>query len=297
MTESRMAPEFPGIFTLERRVRFLDHLAVNGNARAAAAHVRISHDTAYRARRQDPQLAELWDAALVHAREQSAAVLATRALDGVEVPVWYHGEVVGTRTVHDPRLLLAHMARLDRQVEGNAPALARAERFDELLAVYAGLPEPAHFAEAAEQALDWRERGSAPALPPSREDYVIWLRSLAAGGRSKRAEAGAMAEAGEAAGAVWDAWRDDGRALVGAILADRDGAAEAGTTLALEGPREPPIEYKSAALGLAPRRRAFSPLDRVAGVRSAAPPASPRSGSGPRGAVTKSLWRGAGEAL
>ncbi|HEY6817537.1 MAG TPA: hypothetical protein VI168_18525, partial [Croceibacterium sp.] len=169
------------VFTRERRVRFLDHLAINGSARAAARHARVSHETVYRARRQDPAFAALWDAALVHAREQSASALATRALDGVEVDVWYHGEVVGTRTVHDPRLLLAHVARLDRQVEGNAAALARADRFDELLAGYAGQTAPAGFAEAAGQALDWRERGEGPVLPPTREDYVAGRRSQAAG--------------------------------------------------------------------------------------------------------------------
>src|SRR6187397_2392906 len=102
------------IFTLERRVRFLDHLAINGNARAAAAHAGVSHETAYRARRQDAAFAGLWDAAL---------------------------------------------------------AQARAARFDELLAGYAGLAEPDGFAEAAAEALDWRERATAPALPPTRKDY------------------------------------------------------------------------------------------------------------------------------
>ena len=56
------------VFTLERRVRFLDHLCFKGNVRAAAALVNVSHETAYRKRRQDPKFAGLWDAALVHAR-------------------------------------------------------------------------------------------------------------------------------------------------------------------------------------------------------------------------------------
>ena len=124
ISDDPSAPAGPPAFTRERRVRFLDHLAITGNARAAAGHAAVSHETAYRARRQDPAFAALWDAALVHARDQSAAVLATRALDGVEVAIVYHGEITGYRTVHDPRLLLAHVARLDRQVEGNAAALA-----------------------------------------------------------------------------------------------------------------------------------------------------------------------------
>ena len=34
------------VFTRERRVRFLDHLAFKGNVRAAAAQVNVSHETA-----------------------------------------------------------------------------------------------------------------------------------------------------------------------------------------------------------------------------------------------------------
>ena len=41
------------VFTRERRVRFIDNLACKGNVRAAAALAGVSHETAYRARRQD----------------------------------------------------------------------------------------------------------------------------------------------------------------------------------------------------------------------------------------------------
>ena len=38
----------------------------------------------------------MWDAALLVARTQVEAVLADRALNGVEVPHFYKGELVGT---------------------------------------------------------------------------------------------------------------------------------------------------------------------------------------------------------
>src|SRR6187431_302171 len=41
----------------------------------------------------------------------------TRAIEGIEEEVRYRGEVVGTRRRYDTRLLLAHMARLDKLAE------------------------------------------------------------------------------------------------------------------------------------------------------------------------------------
>lgn len=255
-------------------------------------------------------------AEIMAAREQGAAVLATRALDGVVIDVWYHGAVVGTRTVHDPRLMLAHMARLDRQIEGNEPARARAERFDELLAGYAGLAEPDGFACVAADASP-----EAPALPPTRGGFVAWLRDAVAEDfeEDEEDEAGerleAIVEAEAEAGAVWDAWHADGRALVGAIL---DGHAAAPSTAACaqagasqpasgDGERvsdssgDPPIEFKSAQLGLpggrASRPCAFLSLDRVAGVRRGSPSADRGPVAARRRLVTKSQWRDAGEAL
>ena len=125
-------------WTPERRMRFLDHLAGGGNVRAACVRVGMSRDTAYRLKRRDPLFARIWDAALLLAREVSADVLANRALDGIEEQVWYRGEWVGTRRKYDTRLLLAHLARLDKQAEELSQANADAARFDELLALVAG---------------------------------------------------------------------------------------------------------------------------------------------------------------
>jgi hypothetical protein len=294
------------VFTRERRVRFLDRLALTGNARAAAAQAGVSHETAYRARRQDAEFAGLWEAALVHAREHGAGLLATRALDGIEIAVWYPGEVVGTRVHHDPRLLLAHLARLDRQVEGNAAALARAARFDELIAGYAGHEAPAGFALAAQAARD-----PVP-LPPTREGYVAWLRNEVADELEGRCEIDevdedaaaerdaewleAVASAEEAAGAAWDAWHDEGRARVAAIV-DEPVPAEP-TAGEAPPPDAPPIEVKSAPRARRLRRSAFSPLDTVTSVTSprAVIPANagtprPRGAAQRPPAVTNSLWR------
>jgi hypothetical protein len=138
------APRHDG-WTPERKTRFLDHLAARGNVRLACARVGLSPEAAYCLRRRDARFARGWAAALVLAREGSVQVLADRAIDGVEEPIYYRGELVGSRRKYDSRLLLAHIARLDRLVDEKAAA-ADARRFDELLAWIAEEPVPPQLA-------------------------------------------------------------------------------------------------------------------------------------------------------
>lgn len=144
-------------WTPARKVQFLDDLAAHGTVQAACARVGMSREAAYRLRRRDPIVARAWAAALVWAREASAEVLGTRALDGTLEDVWYRGEVVGTRRRYDNRLLLAHVARLDKLAEGGE---RDASRFDELLALVAGSEMPEELA------------GEDEALPAARDCYL-----------------------------------------------------------------------------------------------------------------------------
>jgi len=84
-------------WTPARKVRFLDHLSEKGDVRAAAARVGMSRQSAYVLRRRDRVFGQGWEAALALARRHVEEVLATRALDGVEEPVFYHGEQVAVR--------------------------------------------------------------------------------------------------------------------------------------------------------------------------------------------------------
>lgn len=161
---SHEAPITPAIrhdgWTPERRARFLDHLAAHGDVRAACGRAGMSREAAYRLRRRDALFARAWAAGLVLAQEASFEVLGSRAIDGIEEDVWYRGEVVGTRRKYDTRLLLAHIARLDRAVEQQDGLAAEdAERFDELLAANAGIGAPDELGDD----------GSGLAMP--REDY------------------------------------------------------------------------------------------------------------------------------
>ena len=140
------APRHDG-WTPERKIRFLDCLAEKGNVRRACGRVGLSQQAAYVLRRRDPVFARAWAAALALARASCEQVLAERAIDGVEEQIWYRGELVGTRRKFDARLLLAHIARLDRLVEEQAGS-PDMERFDELLACVRGEPCPAAIADA-----------------------------------------------------------------------------------------------------------------------------------------------------
>ncbi|HTN13843.1 MAG TPA: hypothetical protein VL094_03455 [Sphingomonadaceae bacterium] len=158
------------------RVKFLDHLSTQGTVRGACASVGMSHEAAYRLRRRDPLFARGWAAALVLARETSTDVLACRALDGVEEEVWHGGEMVGTRRRYDTRLLLAHLARLDRLVE-QAPGESDAARFDELLALIGGAEAPGELA-GPEPAGHKPETGACP-IPADRESFIAQVREAA----------------------------------------------------------------------------------------------------------------------
>lgn len=133
-------------FTPDRQMRFCDQLATCGNVRMACALSGISAMTAYRTRRRDPLFAEVWDRALALARDHAEAVLAVRALEGIAEPVFHRGEVVGHRRRYDSRLLLAHLARLDRRCEVLDARAAHGapgdvEAFDLMLARLGGLEE------------------------------------------------------------------------------------------------------------------------------------------------------------
>ncbi len=113
----------------EKQARFVEVLSQWGNVRAAAAQAGVSRAHLYRMRRADAGFREMWDAALVLARPQVEEVLADRALNGIAESVYYHGEEVATRIRYDARLLLAHLARLDR-VETARGVRAAVEDFD-----------------------------------------------------------------------------------------------------------------------------------------------------------------------
>ncbi|APE28376.1 hypothetical protein BMF35_a1547 [Aurantiacibacter gangjinensis] len=113
--DERGRPGPAPLFNADMQAAFCTALADHGNVRLACRAVGVSSQTAYRARRVCTAFRTGWEAACILARQQAEQVLADRALNGVEETVFYHGEEVATRTRYDGRLLLAHLARLDRK--------------------------------------------------------------------------------------------------------------------------------------------------------------------------------------
>src|SRR5690606_16972901 len=112
-----------------------------GTVRGACRVAGMSAEAAYRLRRRDALFARGGNAALALAQQSCSDTLASRAIDGREEDIWFRGELVGRRTRFDSRLLLAHLARLDKLVE-TCPAGEDIHRFDELLAIIGGSEVP-----------------------------------------------------------------------------------------------------------------------------------------------------------
>jgi hypothetical protein len=265
-------------WTQARTAQFLDHLANHGSVSAACARVRLSREAAYRRRRRDDAFARAWNAALPLARELSAEVLASRAIDGVEEDIWYRGELVGTRRKYDSRLLLAHMARLDKAAEeGGASEDAR--RFDELVALACGevAPDELLVRDAAGLPLSRADTARFAAEEARCDLHQTWLageeqrarrldkmalspeqRSDAEIAEEMEHDTDCMAEAireGRAAGEVWDRWRCFAWAQVDRLLSARPGEPGAdGLTLSESStsPAEAATEEPGTVAGAAP---------------------------------------------
>ena len=100
------------------RKGFLAALELTGNVTAAATAAGIERTTAYKARYRSEEtesrvFAKAWDEALEHATDLMEIEARRRALDGVEEPVYYKGEIVGgVRKYSD--LLLIFMLKAHR---------------------------------------------------------------------------------------------------------------------------------------------------------------------------------------
>ena len=253
-TPDTAAPPRADLFTPERQARFLAALAETGAVRSACARVGVSAQCVYLLRRRSVLFAAAWDAALVQALRVAEDVLATRALDGVEEPIFYRGEQVGSRWRFDARLLLAHLARLDTHAARSPQACARADRFDELLALVCGVEPPADLhPDPAGVVADRLEPGTGaggggagappdPLLPVSRAELIERRVARLPARAGERAFHRCTARAAQ----DWQAWRTAARHSVDRLLAT--GA-----------PQRPPAAPSTRPPGQAPRPGAVPP--------------------------------------
>ena len=118
-------------WTRARQVDFLVALAETHSVAEAARRVGMSRQSAYRRRQRlrEQPFGRAWDAAYASARHSLYRAALERAIEGVEVPHFAGGELVGTSRKFDERLTLALLA-----MPTPAPA--------ELPAVYPGSAYP-----------------------------------------------------------------------------------------------------------------------------------------------------------
>jgi hypothetical protein len=123
-----------------KMANFLRELAATHCVAAAARSVGMSRESAYRLRnRLKGQPFDIaWETAFRHGYDALADAALDRAINGVEVPHYANGELVGTHRRYDERLTVALMAMRNRE---GAPMVGRfgaaaewwSERWDRML--------------------------------------------------------------------------------------------------------------------------------------------------------------------
>ena len=93
-------------WTIERQTAFLRMLAATQSVAQAARSVGMSRQSAYklRARLDDAPFGAAWRMATQSARNVLVEAALDRAVNGVEVPHYWQGELVGTSRRYDERL-------------------------------------------------------------------------------------------------------------------------------------------------------------------------------------------------
>ena len=103
-------------WTTERQSTFLRELAASHSVKKAAKAAGMSRQSAYglRARLKGEPFDLAWNAALRCRFDALAEAAMDRALNGVEVPHYHKGELVGTSRRYDERLTVALLAMQER---------------------------------------------------------------------------------------------------------------------------------------------------------------------------------------
>lgn len=108
---------------------FIEALAETGSVKSAARRVNRASEGAYMLRRQPgaEEFRRAWQAALDFGVQRIEDVAMERALNGVEVPVYSYGKLVGSRTVYNDRLLMFMLRnRAPERFTGGKPAALNA---------------------------------------------------------------------------------------------------------------------------------------------------------------------------
>jgi hypothetical protein len=115
-------------WTAEKQRKFIEHLALTGNAGEASALVGVASSSAYRLRNKAgaDSFARAWDAALVLAATRGTAIAWDRSLNGRVERFYKDGELVVERRIPSDDLLTWLLSRLDPLTFGSLAAKAHA---------------------------------------------------------------------------------------------------------------------------------------------------------------------------
>jgi hypothetical protein len=133
----RQRERFDG-WTPQRQRGFIEALAETGSVKRAAHAVNMTPEGAYLLRRhpQGHEFRSAWEAALALGVQRLEDLAMDRALNGVEVPVYSYGKLIGSRMVYNDRLLMfllrnrasQRFAENSRQGAATRSELARLKR-------------------------------------------------------------------------------------------------------------------------------------------------------------------------
>lgn len=123
-------------WTADKQRAFLEHLATHGCVNHAAAHVGLSKQSAYALRHRGGRtmFALAWEVAVRSARKALLDEALERAFTGRAAPVWYRGEQVGERIVHNDRLLMHLLAHKLEPIDSAYDEATLAQAWPALLA-------------------------------------------------------------------------------------------------------------------------------------------------------------------
>ncbi len=107
-------------WTRSRMVQFLQELAETHSIASAARAVGVSRQAAYRlkARQRGEPFDIAWETALQDGYDALHQAALERALNGVEVPVYHRGELIGTRRAFDERLTVFLLSKGNKHFRG-----------------------------------------------------------------------------------------------------------------------------------------------------------------------------------
>jgi len=114
-----LKPNKQGRFTTQKKKKLLELVKRNGgNVSAAAAKVGVSPATVHYHQRVDPVFKDKLELSKLEAMNDVEEAITHRGLEGVDDPVYYQGEQVGTRKVYSDTLLMERARALNPERYG-----------------------------------------------------------------------------------------------------------------------------------------------------------------------------------